>query len=326
MKKHDEVFEISLTEIAFTLVLLLVMLLGTRLFTEHSVSMEQKKIIAQQKEALDSLSQLTGLCKPDPEDPISPMMPCNKCVSQVAHISKKEAAESIDLGRDLSRILREIDPKANYQDYKDKLIKVASLVASGKEVIDKSNFDVKKEELDKANFEIKKLKQTVETLRSEDSDRATLSEKISSLETQVEKCEKDVHTVEAQNKYLARIAGLGYPPCWVGSNGKPQYLFTIDLLPDDKLIVNRAWPEERKKDALDMPPVVQVEKYFGQTISMSKFLPFANQILEISNNAKPSACRHFVILKNHIPERQIGDRQRLRIENNFYKLEVLTEN
>lgn len=334
MIKRNEVFHVSLVEIAFTLVLLLTMLLGTRLMSVHNKSVEQEEIISNQKEVIKNLELLTtnaGLCKPDPDDPISPMMPCNKCLSVVAHISKKDAMESIDLGRELTKILREINPDANYENFKDELKKVATLVSEGKEVVDKDELQSTAAQLESTQKDLNlaqtQLQELQEILQKENEDglsRVDLHNQIASLQNQITKYEKDIQTIDTQNKYLARIAGLGYPPCWVGSNGKPQYLFSIDLLPDDKVIVNRAWPEERNQEALEMAPVRDVQKYFGEIVPLPRFLPSANQILDISNNTKPSACRHFVVLKNHIPDRPTGDRQRLKIENSFYKLEVLT--
>lgn len=334
MIKRNEVFHVSLVEIAFTLVLLLTMLLGTRLMSVHNKSVEQEEIISNQKEVIKNLELLTtnaGLCRPDPDDPISPMMPCNKCLSVVAHISKKDAMESIDLGRELTKILREINPDANYENFKDELKKVATLVSEGKEVVDKDELQSTAAQLESTQKDLNlaqtQLQELQEILQKENEDglsRVDLHNQIASLQNQITKYEKDIQTIDTQNKYLARIAGLGYPPCWVGSNGKPQYLFSIDLLPDDKVIVNRAWPEERNQEALEMAPVRDVQKYFGEIVPLPRFLPSANQILDISNNTKPSACRHFVILKNHIPDRPTGDRQRLKIENSFYKLEVLT--
>lgn len=334
MIKRNEVFHVSLVEIAFTLVLLLTMLLGTRLMSVHNKSVEQEEIISNQKEVIKNLELLTtnaGLCRPDPDDPISPMMPCNKCLSVVAHISKKDAMESIDLGRELTKILREINPDANYENFKDELKKVATLVSEGKEVVDKdelqstaAQLESTQKDLNLAQTQLQELQEILQKENEEGLSRVDLHNQIASLQNQITKYEKDIQTIDTQNKYLARIAGLGYPPCWVGSNGKPQYLFSIDLLPDDKVIVNRAWPEERNQEALEMAPVRDVQKYFGEIVPLPRFLPSANQILDISNNTKPSACRHFVILKNHIPDRPTGDRQRLRIENSFYKLEVLT--
>jgi len=342
MIKRNEVFHVSLVEIAFTLVLLLTILLGTRLMSVHNKSVEQEEIISNQKDViknqenviknLELLTANAGLCRPDPEDPISPMMPCNKCLSVVAHISKKDAMESIDLGRELTKILRDINPDADYQKFKKELKKVAALVSEGKEIVNKEDLDTTVAQLESTQKDLNLAKARLQQLQSildeenEDSlNRIELQEKIASLQNQITKYEKDIQTIDTQNKYLARIAGLGYPPCWVGENGKPQYLFSIDLLPNDQVVVNRAWPEERNQEALEMSPVRDVQKYFGEIVPLSRFLPSANQILNISNNAKPSACRHFVILKNHIPDRLTGDRQRLKIENSFYKLEVLTK-
>ncbi|GAB1825496.1 MAG: hypothetical protein KH037_00695 [Burkholderiales bacterium] len=323
MKKNNEVFHISLTELAFTLVLILVMLLGTRLVSEHNKANEQDKIIQQQKEVIETLSEKTGLCRPDPDDPITPLMPCNKCLSVVAHISKSQAALAIDLGKALTDVIESSSLEENYLNLKERLIEAAKMVADGKQLADKKDLIETSEKLEASQKEVASLSKILSKFKEENKTKFDALMELNELRNKVAQCEKDIQTMDTQNKYLARIAGLGYPPCWVGANGKPQYLFNIDLLPDDRIIVNRAWPEERNQDALSMEPVVQVQKYFGQSVPMSEFLSSANKILKISNETKPSACRHFVILKNHIPDRHTGDKQRLKIENSFYKLEIL---
>ena len=72
MEKNDSVFQVSLTEIAFTLILLLVMLLGVRL--AHSIRTEnalQDEVTAQknyirmlQKTATGILTTRLTLCNP----------------------------------------------------------------------------------------------------------------------------------------------------------------------------------------------------------------------------------------------------------------------
>ncbi len=323
MKKNNEVFHISLTELAFTLVLLLVMLLGTRLVSEHNKANEQDKIIQKQKEVIETLSSAGGLCRPDPDDPITPMMPCNKCLSVVAHISKSQAALAIDLGKALTTVMDSSSFEENYPDLKEKLIEAAKMVIDGKELADKKDLVETVEKLEASQKEVASLSGIIEQFKKDNKNNFESLVELDKLRKKVIQCEKDIQTVDTQNKYLARKAGLGYPPCWVDPNGKPQYLFSIDLLPNDRIIVNRAWPEERNQDALAMEPVLQVQKIFGKSVPMGEFLSSANRILKISNDTKPSACRHFVTLRNHIPDRHTGDRQRLKIENSFYKFEIL---
>ncbi len=326
MGQQNEVFNISLTELAFTLVLLLVMLLGTRLFMANQEAQEQQRVIVEQKKQINDqklfIEKLTelGYCKPDPEDPISPMMPCNKCLSVVANITKKQAANAISLGTELMKVLEE--SKEEFSDISKKLLDAASIVAQGKNIASKEELTEAEEKLsisEKALLEAQtELKNIKLALNEDNQEKITLAQ----CKSENSHLQEQVKLVDIRNKYLAKKAGFGYPPCWISSAGKPQYIFGVDLLPDDKVVINKAWPNDREAEAEGMEPVQNVKPLLGKTIPINNFLPYAEEILRISNNTKPSACRHYVKLRNHIPDRATGDKQRLRIEAYFYKLEL----
>ncbi|WP_289168607.1 hypothetical protein [uncultured Parasutterella sp.] len=368
-RKEDGIFSLSLTEIAFTLILLLVMLLGIRLFHAHDELQkreDQVHEISQQLQQIDNeneklkkdaetfrkiAEQLGGICRPDPEDPIEPMMPCTKCVSVVANISKQEAGEAIALGRELLQKWKESSSE-EFREYQNDVLNAAKQLAEGNKLVSESeaNNIISKlsDERDKLDMEAGKLKEENETIKrnlacltkeieSLNSDPNSLRRQLSELrekkqeqdkelaekEDMLRKSSDQIATLDNQNKYLAKRAGFGYPPCWVNDEGKIQYLFNIELLPDDKVIVSRAWPAERDDKALEMVPVKKIMPYFGKTIDMSLLLPQAQEILNISNQTKPSACRHFVVLRNRIQDRATGDMQRLKIERYFYKREEI---
>lgn len=138
-EKKDSVFQVSITEIAFTLILLLVLLLGIKLMhnadelnQQHETIVRQEQKLIEMKEALTRITQYGGICRPDEDDPVDPMMPCNKCVSVIGKISKDDAAKAIDIGR---KVVEQWNAhKKDGQDFKqfaNDLLNTASLIAQG---------------------------------------------------------------------------------------------------------------------------------------------------------------------------------------------------
>lgn len=310
--KNDSVFQVSLTEIAFTLILLLVLLLGLKI-TDLTTNVEkQKKITETQrldlekktreiKSLQDLISHYGGICKPDPEDPIDPMMPCVKCVSVMGKISKKEASEAISLGRSLLEQYNAHDGQKNisYEDFAEQLKKAAAMLASG----DKLPSPEEVRELNDKAEELSALQNDLEQTK------ATLRESENSLQS----CQKS-------NAYFKRRAGMDYPPCWTNEEGRIQYLLNVELLPDGTIVAQPGWPTVRQADAQNMPSVVEMTQ--KGPMSLAEFSSYAAPILQLSDHAKPEACRHFVRMKNRIPDRKNADNARLRVENYFYKYEV----
>jgi hypothetical protein len=310
--REDSVFHVSLTEIAFTLILLLVMLLGIRLYSVgHEVKTQAAELKAK-NEQIDRYQneirqlvakELGGLCKPDPEDPIESMMPCNKCVSVVAKIPKNEAANAIALGRKLLDQWKSLSNE-DYKNFEKTVIETAEKLARGEKFINVKEADKAVAEFAAAKEELNKVKE----------ENASLQESIKDRDDQLV-------TIGNQNKYLQRAKGLGYPPCWPDENGKPQYILTVTVLPDDQVIAVPAWPKQREEEALEMDGIKGLMPNFGTPIPMSVFEANAQDILRRSNNAKPAACRHFVVFQNEIPDSKTAIAQRHRVENFFYKYE-----
>ena len=312
-EKKDSVFQVSITEIAFTLILLLVLLLGIKLMhnadelnQQHETIVRQEQKLIEMKEALTRITQYGGICRPDEDDPVDPMMPCNKCVSVIGKISKDDAAKDIDIGR---KVVEQWNAhKKDGQDFKqfaNDLLNTASLIAQG----ERPAFEGELADRIKAlTAEKKSLEQQMQALEEQLADSKTL--------------ESNLQTCLASNAFYKRRAGLDNPPCWLTKNNKPGYIFNVTLLPDDKLIVERGWPEEFASKAAELAPVQELQDVFGKEIPVSQFLPVVQKMRQIGDQTKPEACRHFVRLRNTIPDRPTADRTRIQIEQGFYKFEV----
>jgi hypothetical protein len=305
----DEVFQVSLTEIAFTLILLLVLLLGMKLVNSHREVEQQRETIAEQHEQINSilkeLKQYGGICSVDPEDPIDPMMPCNKCVSVVGRISKSDAAHAIDLGKKLVEQFNAKKPQLSHEEYSALLLKTAAKIAEGEVPVFKSEY----------SDQIKALKE--ENLRLKED-----SQKLSQQVEQAASAKGQLQACLSSNAYYKRRSGLDYPPCWLTSSNKPAYLFNVTLLNDEQILVERGWSNEFNAKALEMTPVQSILDKLGSPMPLSEFDKVARQIKQIGQNTKPEACRYYIRLKNTIPDRPTADRVRLQIESTFYKYEI----
>lgn len=301
--KGDSVFQVSLTELAFTLVLLMLLLLGWRLADSFKEIKAQEEVIRVKNDQIRALDkkleqfmdiryQAGGICRLDPEDPLEPMMPCIKCVSVAGKLSKDDARKSIDLGKKVMEQWNALsDDKNKFQEFERKVLDAANKIADGKTLI--------------TNEE--QLKMIAEAEKA--------IEERNSLEKRNEK-------LSTQNAYLQRLAGLGDPPCWISAESyRPQYLLDVTIKPDSSYVVKPFWPKEREDEALRIPGVAEMVKM--KHLSKAEFSRESQKILNYAKSTNLESCRYFVRMTNEISDRKKGDMARLTLENYFYKYEVI---
>lgn len=303
---NDSVFQISLTELAFTLVLLMLLLLGWRLADIYD---ERNALHDNLLKFQEIQSRLGGICKPDPEDPIEPMMPCIKCVSEVGKMSKDEARYSIEFGKELVEQFKANNKTNKSLDaFQEEMILVAQKLAEGHNLVT----DVEQQKiLDEATAAI--------------AARRVLEQENQLLKEAQVQLQTDNKSLRIQKGYLQRVARTGEPSCWITAETyKPQYLLDIVIEEDSSYSVRPYWPKEREQTALAIPGVKQM--IAKKNLTRSEFNFYAKQIYDFSRAQKPDACRFFVRMKSKIPNRSIADTARLNLENYFYKLEILEKN
>ena len=288
--KNDVVFPLSLTEIAFTLVLLLVMLLGILL-------LHKQQSLEETQRALQSCQRQNygGACAPDPGSKwIDPMMPCAKCISTVTDLSREESRQVIEIGKKALESWKKAHPKEGvdsdaFLKFKQSVVSDAKAIAEGHDV-----------------------------LRLEGDAEARMRK----LEKELADCRASRESDSEKLEYYKTRAGIDVPPCWL-KNNRPQYLFEITLLPGQRMQLERAWPEERQAQVDQMPAIAQLLPRFGQPMPISEFMPYEEQILRYSNTAdNGQACRYFVRLRNRIPDTQSAIKARHQIEHALYKFEL----
>ena len=289
--KDDSVFQVSLTEIAFTLVLLMLLLLGHRLAVSLQEISRQKELIEHYEYISQNKTKFGGMCTPDPEDPIDTMMPCIKCLSVAGKLTKEESSRSIELGRNLLEQWKAHDSKVKFDEYQKKVSEIANKLAQGKKVV--------------ALEEIQEMAQKVEALTEEHKSLVSSNKKLMT-----------------QNAYLQRRAGMDDPPCWISEETfRPQYLFSVLIRSDLRYEVVPNWPKERETEAYAIPGVKEMVKQ--RLLPRSEFNRYSGLILEHSKQNQPQACRHFVVMRSEIPDRVVGDKARLNLEQFFYKYEIV---
>lgn len=127
--------------------------------------------------------------------------------------------------------------------------------------------------------------------------------------------------LRGQIQYLSNqglLRGLDHPPCWTDGNGKIEYLFTVETRPDG-FITTKAWPANREKDARLLPNIDQA-LVAGPT-KPGTFSSTMQPILDWSKSQDPE-CRHFVYLTTTVADGDARDKVRKTVESFFYKLEV----
>jgi hypothetical protein len=84
--------------------------------------------------------------------------------------------------------------------------------------------------------------------------------------------------------------GFGPPPCWVDNNGRAQRLLAVEVT-EQGLVVRPGWPAERAEDAKTLPNIQSLTAS-GKTLSPAAFHTAAQPVLEWGRARKPE-CRHY---------------------------------
>ncbi len=119
-----------------------------------------------------------------------------------------------------------------------------------------------------------------------------------------------------KNRLDAR-GGRDWPPCWADEQGNIQFLFNVDLRPDS-VTVTAAWPPTREEDAKTLPGIAEL---MANPLTFQEFRARVQPVFDWSKRHDPQ-CRHYVFLRNSIPDATSSDRARLMVEDFFYKSEV----
>ncbi|WP_394562154.1 hypothetical protein [Aquipseudomonas alcaligenes] len=357
--KNDQIFQLSLTEIAFILVFILMFLLGSMVVWGHQenqrlleqlrsyAEIEQKqadlekasqllenklvsKNISNPKEVIKSLvdsvrsqDEIVRLKKQlvDQEAKITALSELQKAIDESAKgqgdgaLAQQRIEQALALAKAIKEQLQEklekTDEKALFEDL-DYVAKAAKQQLADKAKIDETFTDdplfaALAGDAPAQKFEsLTKEYREVEALKKEGSDPVVVRKENTDLKGQIQ---------FLKNRLEAK-GGLDYPPCWADEQGKIQYLFSVELH-EHELNVARAWPDNREADAQALPNIQSV-----MAVASSDYPRFLDAVKPISDLSRKLNCRHYVRIRNLIPDAVTSDRRRLSIEDYFYKVEV----
>lgn len=264
-EKNDRVFQLSLTEIAFLLVFLLMLLLGYSIYklsedlnrcnTTSTLESALKRLEMAKKELTEHVAAL-GV--DNPEDIVAKLV-------------------------DQASLVRDLDVcKGQVVDLNTRI----SALTEAQAMIDKFGAD------DKAQKD--EIEEALNVKRSfEDAfPNVPVSEIMRSI-NETTKLKADIDNLKGQVSYMTEQSKkcVGFPPCWVDKNGKPQRLFAIEVTERGQVVVQRGWPPERDADAMQLPNMEAILATTGEQ-SIQKFGSSVEPILRLSKQTEPE-CRHW---------------------------------
>lgn len=315
-KRNDSVFQLSLTELAFTLVFLLLLLSGIKLMVSDRDKNEAEKKVEKiqarinkcdaenaKKNSCDEINQiLKQQGNINPDELISAMQRADKMEKENQDIKKK--IEDLDAQLTTMQAIKDVINKSD--NTSSDINKYLQSAAKFKAAYEKFSGEVVREG-DEGN-KAKSL-----AMNSDSGDKLIKSEK------NLAYCNGNL--TYCTEKFIK--SGYGLPPCWTDKAGKQiHYLFEVEIRTDG-LRVTKAWPQERDEDAAQLPNIGLLTPAHAQ--SLATFKENARGIFLESKQSTPihPECRHYVIMKRSADLTDINgfNRLRLGVEDYFYKLD-----
>lgn len=355
--KSDQIFQLSLTEIAFILVFILMFLLGSMVFLAHKENEDLKETLKslgnfeQKKADIDKatklLEEIAGKDISNPEEVIKNLVDSANAQEEITKLKKLIVDQDTKITA-LSEIQKAIDAAKGLGDgalVQEQIEKALTLSKELKEQLqarlEKPEDKALLEDIDRVAEKAKELVAGVEKLEKYFKEDLLLAglpgempeQKLESLVREYREFDalkkdgsnpilvkKENSDLKGQIQFLKNKleanGGMDFPPCWADANGKVQMLLTVELHEND-LNVSSAWPDSREADAKALPNISAV-----MATPTTDYPSFLRAVKPISDLSRQLNCRHYVRIKNMIPDAVTSDRRRLSIEDYFYKVEV----
>ena len=334
-QSNDQVFQLSLTEIAFTIAFILLLLLGYQVINEQTSRQAAEAALAQVQGAERSAAALNTA-----KAGLADALKAAGIHNPDGAITQLIAADAVRAERDrLQQQLTDLDARLTaLTELQTQLQQAAeasqpgitraainaALVASAelkKQLKAQLNQDLP------AGGEAQAVQTLVATAKAMQAQAlvaaaAASANVAASPPTSPEALRKDNADLRGQlaflkNKLDAR-GGRDYPPCWADENGKVEFLLAVEARPDS-LAVAPAWPAHRDAQARALPGMAGV--LAGGATPLADFGNRIQGIYRWSQTQNPQ-CRHYVQFKSAIANAVQSDRARLLVEGYFYKAEV----
>jgi hypothetical protein len=294
-RRNDWVFNLSLTELAFVLIFVLLLLVGVIVARgqEREERLAQEAADAQRMEALrDELGrvqaelerELAGAGVANAADFVSRLVEASRDRAETRRlrIELDRAQRELTALVEVQRILRE-SARPGLADYAEGAI-------------------VMRQEIERALGPV--------------GDPTQAGRELAALKQGVERETADLRgQVAYLRKRLDARGGRDFPPCWADANGTVQYLFDIEIQPGG-LRIAPGWPPEREADARRLPGIAAL------TPATLPLPAFRDAVAGIHAASVDARCRHYVRLTNRVSDLDTFNRYRFAVEDYFYKLEL----
>lgn len=356
-QRNDQVFQLSLTEIAFTISFILLILLGSLVFQEQRARKEAEFNLAQAGQ-LDRhtktfneakatlLASLSGAGVANPDEAISRLVVADEARAERDRL--KKVVEDLDAQltalTEVKELIEKTGKEAGENVAKEAVVSALTQQQKVRRLLDESSSQdgVVRETRTESD-----LARIGEALRTVDELKKGLKTELGRELASGQEAQTVQDVVKAARSYgdltkggtnplaigkensdlrgqvaflknrLDARGGRDYPPCWADESGKVEFLFAIELQ-SDSIAVLPAWPARRQSDSQLLPGVSEI---LASPLTHTGFADRMKGILDWSKRQDPQ-CRHYVQLKSSIPDAVRSDRARLMVENHFYKVEA----
>ncbi|MDP3296577.1 MAG: hypothetical protein Q8N09_03135 [Thermodesulfovibrionia bacterium] len=300
-KQTGQVFPLSITEIAFIIIFILILFIGLK--------DRQIPEITKQREEIARKEQSTA-----------------QMLQKIHSVLKESGSTKPD--EILSELIRKIDTQAENEHLKQKIENLEaelSILTEIKNMIQKKadKDNILQEEIMTALALKNQLKKITEKEGGDNNNEQNLLEKIKDFDKYNTEKDNELKDIRGQlaffQKQLEAHGGRDYPPCWVNeTTGEIQFFLDI-AISDEGLITKKAWSLEREEDALKLPGI---DNFIRESPlqSLTEFKEKAFPIYQWSRKRNPE-CRHYVYIKSTATQAPLERRLRWGVEDFFYKYE-----
>ena len=288
-KKNDQIFQLSLTELAFTLVFLLLLLSGWMVLDEKQKGEEIAAKLAQSQKDIESIADAKQI-QVDADKALNALKKAlagtayrpDEVISDLKRCSAKET-ENQQLQVKISDLDQRLTALVAVRDVLER--------ASGENQSDAAKAEVEAALAFKKAYE----EATKSTLRRGDVEKrakecAEAELKIASLARESQNLRGQVAFVGKQLAAATGSKGFGLPPCWVDESGKVQRLLNVEVT-EQGLVVRPGWSPEREDDAKKLPNIDGLIAA-GNSQSIATFRTNAQAVFDWSRKQDPE-CRHY---------------------------------
>lgn len=348
--KNDQVFQLSLTELAFMIIFILMLLLGMMVVRTVKENNELKAAAAIEQGAqtkTDVLNQVTSALKAKleaigqkkPDEVISKMVLAQEAQAETGRLKVllEEKDKQVTALTEIEKALADVPKDKKAEEAKAIVVQALLTMAELQKALQSKRDDAgekltgpqiidKVREMQQARTQ---LAQALKVNEGEVSD-ATIDKLVKDAAAYGDLAKSDANPLALkkansdlqgqvtylQHKLDAR-GGMDFPPCWADPvTGKIQMLFYVELS-ENSVRVTPDWPASRQLDAMALPGMDGVLS--KQSYGYDEFLQAVRPIYDLSQS---KTCRFYVRMKNEITDAVQSDRKRRMIENSFYKLEM----